>query len=170
MALAAAGDGAVGIFFAAVSWAVTVVAAPFAGAGVGAGGFSAAWVTRVGRGLPAGFAPPDEPPPWPPRRELKLNQEELSSLPVAVRQPTKAREPAASSHRVYFPRRRSIRVYCARICIAVTKGGPAFGSKRAEIVNLASRPLGTVFSTRTSWAPGRLSSPRAPRIRSIRES
>ena len=40
----------------------------------------------------------------------------------------------------------------------------------AEIENFASRPVGTVFSTRTSWAPGRLSSPSAPRIRSIKES
>lgn len=71
-----------------------VVASTFVGAGA------------VGRGLATGFAP--EAPPWPPRREEKSNHEELSSLPVSVRQPARARAPAASSHQVGFPRRGSI--------------------------------------------------------------
>ena len=166
----AAFGGAMGaVLFSAVfvGWADSVV---FAGAGFGLGGTSAVRSVAVASGFFSGLAVAAELRPCPPRREEKLNHDELSSLPVGVRQPTKTKEPAASSHRVHCPRRLSMRAYCARICIAVTKGGPAFGSKRAEIVNLASRPVGTVFSTRTSWAPGRLSSPRAPRMRSMRES
>ena len=85
-------------------------------------------------------------------------------MSVSVAQPERNTKPAAATRR--FSERRAFMPYCERIDIAAITGGPALASKRADIVNLASREVEISFSTCTCWAPGAWSSPRAPRMRS----